>query len=119
MGLEKDLPPGEQLLASSAHSWTIWPRRICHRKRFSGTSTYVGLGGKLIRELNDNSAFRKKPVDRVLANMIEYGGRFFIAPRISRDRSAPRAGSPPIPRRDGSQTLAITHRLPPRGIAKS
>jgi hypothetical protein len=32
------------------------------------------LVGEFIRDLNDNPSLRKKPVDQVLANMIESGG---------------------------------------------
>ena len=75
MGLEKDLPAGEHLMAlfrpflqhlAASH---LSPKTI---------QTHVDniwvLGGELIRDLNDNPVLRKKPVDQVLANMIEYGG---------------------------------------------
>jgi hypothetical protein len=32
------------------------------------------LGGEFIRDLHSDSSLRKKPVDRVLSQMIEYGG---------------------------------------------
>ena len=32
------------------------------------------LGGEFIRELHNDSSLRKKPVDKVLLKMIEYGG---------------------------------------------
>jgi hypothetical protein len=32
------------------------------------------LGGEFIRDLNDDPSLRKKPLNRVLSQMIEYGG---------------------------------------------
>jgi hypothetical protein len=32
------------------------------------------LGGEFIRDLHDDSSLRKKPVERVLLQMIDYGG---------------------------------------------
>ena len=75
MGLEKDLPLGEQLmalflpfleyLAASERSPSTIQKHI---------DNMWALGGEFIRNLNDNPALRKKPVDRVLFDMIEYGG---------------------------------------------
>jgi hypothetical protein len=74
MGLEKDIPPGEQLLvlfrpfleylAASALS----PKTIQKH-----VDNMWALGGEFIRDLNSDSSLRKKPVDRVLSQMIEYG----------------------------------------------
>lgn len=75
MGLEKDLPPGEQLvalfrpflehLAVSDLSPTTIQRHV--------DNMWV-LGGEFIRDLHNDPSLRKKPVGRVLAAMIEYGG---------------------------------------------
>ena len=75
MGLEKDLLPGGQLvtllqpflehLAASDLSPKTIQRHV--------DNMWV-LGGEFIRDLNDNPALRKKPVERVLSDMIEYGG---------------------------------------------
>jgi len=75
MGLEKDLPPGEQLvdlfrpflehLAASDLS----PRTIQKH-----VDNIWALGGEFIRDLHNDPSLRKKPVDRVLHPMIEYGG---------------------------------------------
>jgi hypothetical protein len=35
------------------------------------------FGGKLIRDLHNDSSLRKKPVERILLQMIEYGGPLF------------------------------------------
>jgi len=75
MGLEKDLPPGEQLLTlfrpflESLATSDLSPKTI--QKHVDNT---WALGGELIRDLHNDSSLRKKPVDRLLSQMIEYGG---------------------------------------------
>jgi hypothetical protein len=75
MGLEKDLPPGEQLLAvfrpflQHLAASSLSPKTI--QKHVD--NMWV-LGGEFIRDLHNDPALRKKPVDRVLLKMIEYGG---------------------------------------------
>jgi hypothetical protein len=75
MGLEKDRPPGEQLL--------VLFRPFLEHLAASGLSPKTiqkhvdnmwVLGGEFIRDLHSDSSLRKKPVDRVLSQMIEYGG---------------------------------------------
>ena len=75
MGLEKDLPPGEQLvalfrpflehLAASALS----PKTIQKH-----VDNMWALGGEFIRDLHNDPSRRKKHVERGLSRMIEYGG---------------------------------------------
>ena len=75
MGLEKDLPAGEQLLvlfrpflehlAASDLSQKTIQKHI---------DNMWALGGEFIRELHSDSSLRKKPVERVLSSIIEYGG---------------------------------------------
>ena len=75
MGLEKDLPPGEHLvtlfrpflehLAASNLSPKTIQKHVDHM--------WV-LGGEFIRDLHNDPSLRKKPVDRILFRMIEYGG---------------------------------------------
>jgi hypothetical protein len=75
MGLDEDLPPGEQLiecfrpfiesLATSGKS----PRTIQEH-----VDNLWALGGEFISELNCDPPLRKKPVDRGLKDMIQYGG---------------------------------------------
>jgi hypothetical protein len=75
MGLEKDLPPGEQLL-------TLFRPFLVHLAASSLTPKTIqkhvdnvwALGGEFIRALHNDSSLRKKPVERVLLQMIEYGG---------------------------------------------
>ena len=75
MGLEKDLPPGEQLLVlfrpflESLAASDLSPKTI--QKHVDNVWT---LGGEFIRDLHNDPSLRKKPVDRVLSQMIEYGG---------------------------------------------
>ena len=75
MGLEKDLPPGQQLLTmfrpflQSLATSDLSPKTI--QKHVDNT---WALGGELIRDLHNDSSLRKKPVDRLLSQMIEYGG---------------------------------------------
>ena len=75
MGLENDLPPGEQLvilfrpflehLAASDLS----PKTIQKH-----VDNLWALGGEFIRELHNDPALRKRPVAQTLLGMIEYGG---------------------------------------------
>jgi hypothetical protein len=75
MGLEIDLPAGEQLL--------VLFRPFLEHLAVSDLSPKTiqkhidnmwALGGEFIRELHTDSSLRKKPVERVLSSMIEYGG---------------------------------------------
>jgi hypothetical protein len=75
MGLEKDLPPGEQLLAlfrpflEALAASSLTPKTIQKH-----VDNMWALGGEFIRDLHNDPPLRKKPVDRVLRQMIEYGG---------------------------------------------
>ena len=75
MGLEKDLPPGEHLVALFR---TFLEHLAASHLSAKTIQQHVDnmwvLGGEFIRDLNDNPALRKKPVDQVIANMIENGG---------------------------------------------
>jgi hypothetical protein len=76
MGLDKDLPPGEELvgclrpfiehLASSSLSPKTIRRHV---------DNLWMLGGEIIRDLNYDPSLRKMAADRLLRNVIhEYGG---------------------------------------------
>jgi hypothetical protein len=75
MGLEKDLPPGQQLLIlfrpflEHLAASDLSPETIQQH-----VDNMWALGGEFIRDLNDNPALRKQAVERVLSDMIEYGG---------------------------------------------
>jgi hypothetical protein len=74
MGLEKDLPPGEQLLVlflpflESLAASDLSPKTIQRH-----VDNMWVLGGEFIRDLHNGPSLRKKPVDRVLSQMIDYG----------------------------------------------
>ena len=75
MGLEKDLPPGEQLLVlfrpflEQLAASDLSPKTIQQH-----VDNLWALGGEFIRDLHNDPSLRKKPVDRVLVRMIQYGG---------------------------------------------
>jgi hypothetical protein len=75
MGLEKDLPPGDQLVAlfrpflQQLAASDLSPKTIQKH-----VDNLWALGGEFIRDLHNNPSLRKKPVDRALLSMIEYGG---------------------------------------------
>jgi hypothetical protein len=75
MGLEKDLPPGEQLLTlfrpflESLAASSLTPKTIQKH-----ADNMWALGGEFIRDLHNDPPLRKKPVGRVLRQMIECGG---------------------------------------------
>ena len=75
MGLEKDLPPGEQLVASfrpfleSLAASDLSPKTIQKH-----VDNMWALGGEFIRDLHNDPSLRKKSVEQALLQMIEYGG---------------------------------------------
>jgi hypothetical protein len=75
MGLDKDIPPGEQLLVlfrpflEYLAVSDLSPKTIQKH-----VDNMWALGGEFIRDLHNDSSLRKKPVEKVLLQMIEYGG---------------------------------------------
>src|ERR1700737_894038 len=76
MGLEKDLPPGEELVAclrpfiEHLASSSLSPKTI----RRHVDNLWL-LGGEIIRDLNYDPSLRKMAADRLLRNVLhEYGG---------------------------------------------
>ena len=75
MGLEKDLPPGEQLLAcfrpfiEDLASSSLSPKTI--RKHVD--NLWI-LGGEIIRDLNRDPSLRKVAADRLLSDVIHADG---------------------------------------------
>jgi hypothetical protein len=76
MGLEKDLPPGEQLLAclrpflEHLASSTLSPKTI----RRHVDNLWL-LGGEIIRDLHHDPSLRKVAVDRLLRKVVhDFGG---------------------------------------------
>jgi hypothetical protein len=79
MGLEKDLPPGEQLLVclrpflEHLASSSLSPKTI--RKHVDNLWM---LGGEIIRDLHEDPSLRKVAVDRLLRDVIHADGGPFI-----------------------------------------
>ena len=75
MGLEKDLPPGEELLAlfrpflEALAASNLSPKTIQKH-----VDNMWALGGEFIRELNDDPPLRKRPVKQHLFHIIDAGG---------------------------------------------
>jgi hypothetical protein len=75
MGLEKDLLPGEQLVAlfrpflEHLTASDLSPKTIQKH-----VDNMWAPGGEFIRDLHNDPALRKKPVEPALSGMIEYGG---------------------------------------------
>ena len=75
MGLEKDLPPGEELIVlfrpflEHLAASNLSPKTIQRH-----VDNMWALGGEFIRDLNYDPPLRKKPVEPVLLKMIEHGG---------------------------------------------
>jgi hypothetical protein len=75
MGLEKDLPPGEQLLAcfrpfiEDLASSSLSPKTI--RKHVD--NLWI-LGGEIIRDLNQDPSLRKVAADHLLSDVIHADG---------------------------------------------
>jgi hypothetical protein len=75
MGLEEDIPPGERLIECFRpfieHLVSLEKSRRTIQEH---VDNIWALGGQFITELNYDPALRKRPVDRVLKEMISYGG---------------------------------------------
>ena len=75
MGFEKDLPPGEKLVACFLpfleHLVAADLSRKTIRKHID--NLWV-LGGEIIRNLNEDPALRKMPVERVLFDLLDDEG---------------------------------------------
>jgi hypothetical protein len=75
MGLEEDLPPGEQLLTlfrpflEHLAASNLSPKTIQKH-----VDNMWALGGEFIRDLHSDTSLRKKPVEQILLQMIEYEG---------------------------------------------
>jgi hypothetical protein len=75
MGLEEDLPPGEQLLTlfrpflEHLAASNLSPKTIQKH-----VDNMWALGGEFIRDLHSDTSLRKKPVEQILLQMIEYDG---------------------------------------------
>ena len=75
MGLEKDLPPGEKLVACFRPFLEHLVASSLSRKtiRKHVDNLWV-LGGEIIRDLNETPSLRKVPVERLLFDLIDDEG---------------------------------------------
>jgi hypothetical protein len=75
MGQEKDLPPGEKLVASFRpfleHLASTSLSRKTIRKHVD--NLWV-LGGEIIRDLNETPSLRKKTLDQILSDVLHGDG---------------------------------------------
>jgi hypothetical protein len=75
MGMEEDIPPGEQLVACFR---PFLEHLVSSEKSRRTIQEHVdniwALGGEFISELNYDPPLRKRPVDRVLREMIRHSG---------------------------------------------
>src|ERR1700684_4299454 len=75
MGLEKDVPPGEKLVACFRpfleHLASTSLSRKTIRKHVD--NLWV-LGGEIIRDLNEDPSLRRKSIDQILAAVIDDEG---------------------------------------------
>jgi hypothetical protein len=75
MGLQENLPPGEQLLALFRPFLEYLAASDLSLKTIQKhVDNLWALSGEFIRDLNDNPALRKRPVEQHVLTMIEYGG---------------------------------------------
>ena len=78
MGLEKDLPPGEQLVACfSPFLGCLAASDLSPKTIQKHVDNMWALGGEFIRDLNDDPSLRKRLVEQHLFKMIEEGGPLF------------------------------------------
>jgi hypothetical protein len=75
MGFEKDLPPGERMVAYFRPFLEHLVRLQLSRKtiRKHVDSLWI-LGGEIIRDLNETPSLRKVPVEELVFNVLEEGG---------------------------------------------
>jgi hypothetical protein len=73
MGLEKDLPPGEQLVTLFRPFLEYLVASDLSPKTIQKHVDNIWmLGGEFIRDLHNDPPLRKRPVENVLLGMIEY-----------------------------------------------
>ena len=118
MGLEKDLPPGEELvacfrpfiehLASSSLSSKTIRRHV--------DNLWI-LGGEIIRDLNYTPSLRKVTAQRLLREAVHADGGPLIHNGSEEEQHSLDATcqTPPIPQRTVALSPPVTHRFPGRG----
>src|SRR5258708_17725067 len=92
LGLEKDLPPGEELLTlfrpflEHLAASDLSPKTIQKH-----VDNMWALGGEFIRDLHSDPSLRKKPVKQILLQMIDYAAPlpFHAAPHPQKSFDPP------------------------------
>jgi hypothetical protein len=88
MGLEMDLPPGEQLIALFRPFLEYLAASELSPKTIQKHVDNVwALSGEFIRDLHHDPSLRKKPVNLALRRMIQYGGPLLYHGREDQQRS--------------------------------
>ena len=75
MGLEKDLPPGEKLVACFRPFLEALAASDLSPKTIQKHVDHLWvLGGEIIRDLNETPSQRKKPIEQILFDVIDDEG---------------------------------------------
>jgi hypothetical protein len=75
MGWEKDLPPGEKLVAFFRPFLEHLASSDLSRKTIQNHVDNMWLlGGEIIRDLNGTPSLRKKPIEQILSDVIDEDG---------------------------------------------
>jgi hypothetical protein len=75
MGLEKDLPPGENLIACfRPFLETLVASELSPKTIQKHVDNLWALGGEIIRDLHQDPSLRRKPIEQILANRIDDEG---------------------------------------------
>lgn len=75
MGLEKDIPPGERIVATFRPSIEYLVRQGLSRRTVrKHVDNLWLLGGEIIRDLNDTPKLRRAPVEDLICNVVRQGG---------------------------------------------
>jgi hypothetical protein len=74
MGLEKDVPPGEQLVTCFRPflEYLLTSSDLSPKTIQKHVDNLWLLGGEFIRDLNDTPSLRKRPTDQRLFELIQY-----------------------------------------------
>jgi hypothetical protein len=76
MGWEKDLPPGEKLVACFRPflEYLVAYADLSPKTIQKHVDNLWALGGQIIRDLNETPSLRKKPIEQILFDVIDDEG---------------------------------------------
>ena len=76
MGLERDVPPGQQLVACFRPflEYLVTSADLSPKTIQKHVDHLWVLGGEIIRDLNDNPSLRRKPIEQLLFDVIDDDG---------------------------------------------